>query len=71
MSFMDTLVEIGEGLGQLVVTSATTISEIFFKIGENGAFTIQPLGYIALIGVAGGVVWKVFNFVKGLVKSRA
>lgn len=71
MGFMDTVVEIGEGLGELIVTSATTVSKIFFVIGENGAFTIQPLGYIALIGLAGGVVWKAFNFVKGLVKSRA
>ena len=70
MSIVNALTEIGQGLAGTLTTIITSISGVFFKTGEAGAITLNPLGYIALIGLALSLVYFAINFVMRLVKAR-
>ena len=70
MSIVNALTEIGQGLASTLTTIITSISGVFFKTGEAGAITLNPLGYIALIGLALSLVYFAINFVMRLVKAR-
>ena len=70
MSIVNALTEIGQGLASTLTTIITSISGVFFKTGESGAITLNPLGYIALIGLALSLVYFAINFVMRLVKAR-
>ena len=70
MSIVNALTEIGQGLASTLTTIITSISSVFFKTGEAGAITLNPLGYIALIGLALSLVYFAINFVMRLVKAR-
>lgn len=70
MGFVEAIVDIGSGVGELVVTAFETMSQIFFNVSDAGAITVQPLGYLALIGLTLSIIWRVFNYVKSLVKAR-
>ena len=70
MSIVNALTEIGQGLANTITTIITSISGVFFTTGEQGAITLKPLGYIALIGLALSLVYFAINFVMRLVKAR-
>ena len=70
MSIVNALTEIGQGLASTLTTIITSISNVFFATGEQGAITLKPLGYIALIGLALSLVYFAINFVMRLVKAR-
>lgn len=70
MGIVEVLTELGEGLASMFVTVLQTLAQIFFTVGEAGAITITPLGYIALISLVVTIVWRLFNFVRGLITSR-
>lgn len=69
MSIIEVLTQLGEGVASLFVQIANTLATIFFTIGETG-FQMTPLGYIALIGLVLTIVWRLFNYVKSLVRGR-
>lgn len=69
MSIIEVLTQLGEGVASLFVQIANTLATIFFTIGEGG-FQMTPLGYIALIGLVLTIVWRLFNYVKSLVRGR-
>lgn len=70
MGIVEVLTELGEGLASMFVTVLQTLAQIFFVVGEGGTITITPLGYIALISLVVTIVWRLFNFVRGLITSR-
>ena len=70
MSIVNALTEIGQGLATTLTNIITNISAVFFATGEQGAITLKPLGYIALIGLALSLVYFAINFVMRLVKAR-
>lgn len=70
MGIVQVLTELGGGLASMFVTVLETLSTIFFTIGEGGAITITSLGYIALISLVVTIVWRLFNFVRGLITAR-
>ena len=70
MSIVNALTEIGQGLANTLSTIISSISGVFFSTGEQGAITLKPLGYIALIGLALSLVYFAINFVMRLVKAR-
>lgn len=69
MSIVEVLTQLGEGIAGLFVEIANTLATIFFTISETG-FEMTPLGYIALIGLVLTIVWRLFNYVKSLVRGR-
>lgn len=71
MGIVEVLTQLGEGLAQMFVSVLNTLATVFFTISETGAITITALGYIALIGLVVTIVWRLFNFVRGLITSRA
>lgn len=70
MNIVNVLSELGTGIAKMFVDALNELTKIFFITGEGGAIVLQPLAYIALIGLVIGIVWKLFNFVKNLIKSR-
>ena len=70
MTFTAVLSDIGGGIAGLFVSILQTLATIFFTISEAGVVTMTPLGYLALIGLVIGVVYKLFNWVVRLVKGR-
>ena len=70
MSIVNALTEIGQGLANTLSTIIGSISGVFFSTGAEGAITLKPLGYIALIGLALSLVYFAINFVMRLVKAR-
>lgn len=69
MSIVEVLTQLGQGVASLFVEIANTLATVFFKVGEAG-FEMTPLGYIALIGLVLTIVWRLFNYVKSLVRGR-
>lgn len=69
MGIVDVLTSLGSGVAEMFVSVLETLSTVFFTVGDNG-ITITALGYIALIGLVLSIVWKLFNFVKGLISRR-
>lgn len=70
MSIVNALTEIGQGLASTLTAIIGSISGVFFEAGAEGAITLKPLGYIALIGLALSLVYFAINFVMRLVKAR-
>lgn len=70
MSIVQTLTELGEGISSMFVSVLNQLATVFFTVGESGAITITALGYIALIGLVVGIVWRLFTFVRGLIRAR-
>lgn len=69
MGIVEVLTELAEGIGGLFVKIFSQLSAVFFTITETG-FTLTPLGYIALIGLVLSIVYRLFNFVRGLIRIR-
>lgn len=69
MSIVEVLTQLGEGIAGLFVEIASTLATIFFTVNETG-FNMTPLGYIALIGLVLTIVWRLFNYIRSLVRGR-
>lgn len=69
MGIVEVLTELAEAISGLFVKVFSQLTTIFFTITETG-FTLTPLGYIALIGLVLSIVYRLFNFVRGLIRTR-
>jgi hypothetical protein len=69
MTITAVLTDLGGGIAGLFVNILQTLSTIFFTISE-GAVNMTPLGYLALIGLVVGIVYKLFNWVVKLIRAR-
>lgn len=69
MGLVEVLTNLGGGLAQMFVSVITTLSTVFFTVSETG-IDITAIGYIALISLVLTIVWRLFNFIKGLIKAR-
>lgn len=63
------LSQLGEGIATMFVNVLQVLATVFFTISETG-FDVTPLGYLALIGLVIGIVWRLFTWVRGLVRGR-
>lgn len=70
MGIVETLTELGSGISSMFVSVLNQLATVFFTVGESGSITITSLGYIALIGLVIGIVWRLFNFVRSLIRAR-
>jgi hypothetical protein len=70
MTFTQVLTDLGGGIAGLFVSILQTLATIFFTISETGVVSMTPLGYLALIGLVIGIVYKLFNWVVRLIKGR-
>jgi hypothetical protein len=70
MTFTQVLTDLGGGIAGLFVSILQTLATIFFTISETGVVNMTPLGYLALIGLVIGIVYKLFNWVVRLIKGR-
>lgn len=70
MGIVEVLSDLGAGIAGMFVEILQTLATIFFTISEAGAFTMTPLGYIALIGLVLAIVYRLFNYVRALLKNR-
>lgn len=71
MGIAEVLMDLGEGIGALFVSVLNKLATIFFTIGEGGAFSMTPLGYLALIGLVLTIVYRLFNYVRSIIRGRA
>lgn len=71
MTFVEVLTSLGSGIAQMFVSVLTTLSSVFFTVSEAGVIEITALGYIALISLVLAIVWRLFNFVRGLIRSSS
>lgn len=69
MTITQVLTDLGGGIAGLFVNILQTLSTIFFTISE-GVVNMTPLGYLALIGLVVGIVYKLFNWVVKLIRAR-
>ena len=69
MGIVDVLTSLGSGIATMFVNVLEKLATVFFAVTESG-IEITALGYIALIGLVMSIVWKLFNFVKGLIARR-
>ena len=69
MGIVDVLTSLGTGIATMFVNVLEKLATVFFAVTESG-IEITALGYIALIGLVMSIVWKLFNFVKGLIGRR-
>lgn len=69
MGIVEVLTDLGGGIASMFVEVFNTIATIFFAVTDTGV-EVTPLGYIALIGLALGVVWGAFRLVKSLIARK-
>lgn len=62
----DTLTGIMTGF----VDAATSLSGLFFKVGAEGAITIEPLGYFILLSLGLVILRLVIAFVTRMIRTR-
>lgn len=68
-AFIQALADLAEGIGGAVVSVFSSVGQIFFTIGENGAMSgLTPIGLLLLAPFVIGLVWKVVNIVRSAVK---
>lgn len=66
MGIANVLSELGTGVAELFVNVANGLAGIFFTVGEAGAITVQPLGYISLLSLVLTIVYFVFRWIVSL-----
>lgn len=69
MGIVDVLSTLGTGVATMFTSVLAKLATIFFVVSE-GAIEVTALGYIALISLVLAVTWRLFNFIKSLIKGR-
>ena len=69
MTIADTLSDLVSGLAEAFTNALGSVASIFFTNGADG-FKLEPLGYIALIGLALSIVYFAIKLVTGLIKVK-
>lgn len=69
MGIVEVLTSLGQGIATMFVEILQVLATVFFKISETG-FEMTPLGYLALIGLVLAIVWRLFSWVRTLVRGR-
>lgn len=70
MGIVEVLSTLGTGVATMFTSVLAKLSTIFFEVTEAGAINVTALGYIALISLVLAVTWRLFNFIKSLIKGR-
>lgn len=69
MGIVEVLTSLGQGIATMFVEILQVLATVFFKVSETG-FEMTPLGYLALIGLVLAIVWRLFSWVRSLVRGR-
>lgn len=69
MTIGSTLGDLVTGLAEAFSSALSSVASIFFTSGTEG-ITLQPLGYIALIGLALSIIYFAINLVVKLVRVK-
>ncbi len=64
------LADFGGAIAGMFVDIVQALTSIFFSVGEGGAISIEPLGYISMFGLVITVVFFVFRWISGLFKVK-
>lgn len=68
MGLVNVLSDLGTGIATMFTSVLQVLSQIFFTIdATSGDITVTPLGYLALIGLVIGIVYRLFTWVRGLI----
>lgn len=70
MNIGQVLSDFGGAIAGMFVDIVQALTSIFFSVGEAGAITIEPLGYISMFGLVITVVFFVFRWISGLFKVK-
>lgn len=70
MGIVEVLTSLGQGIATMFVEVLQVLATVFFTISETG-FEMTPLGYLALIGLVLAIVWRLFSWVRGLIRGSS
>lgn len=68
MGLVNVLSNLGTGIATMFTSVLQVLSQIFFTIdATSGDIAVTPLGYLSLIGLVIGIVYRLFTWVRGLI----